>query len=254
MMPTECAETIASSLRSLGVESGDTTLVHSSFKSLGPVLGGIETVIQGLLLAIGPDGTLLIPALSWALRPPEVFDVRTTPTNIGAIPEYFRTRKGTFRSVHPTHSVCAVGPQTHGLLDDHRLDNTPCGPHSPFSKLTVMKAKIIMLGCGLTPFTTMHALEEQAASPYVLGQRFVFTLTDWTGATSWKEYATHGFSAHGYSQRYDRIAELDSRSFMRRGKVLEADTFVLKTPEFGEAVLKQLKDDPFFFVDKTPAK
>ena len=130
----DCSRKIAAEIRDLGVFPGDTVLVHSSFKSLGNVPGGIETVIQGFLLAIGPDGTLLMPALS-GTHPPGFFDVRLTPVNIGAIPEYFRTRAGTGRSLHPSHSVCAVGRRSHELLDDHRLDCTPCGPHSPFRKV-----------------------------------------------------------------------------------------------------------------------
>src|ERR1035437_5251842 len=144
----DCSNKIAASLRDLGVLPGDTVLLHSAFKSLGQVPGGIETVIEGLLHAIGTEGTLLMPALSWALRPPEIFDSRLTPTNVGAIPEYLRTRQGTSRSVHPTHSVCAVGRRTHELLDDHGLDCTPCGPHSPFRKLAESNGKIVMLGCG----------------------------------------------------------------------------------------------------------
>jgi hypothetical protein len=38
-------------------------MAHTSFKALGPVPRGIETVVQGFLLAIGPEGTLLMPAL-----------------------------------------------------------------------------------------------------------------------------------------------------------------------------------------------
>ena len=249
----DSATKMAAQLKSLGIAPGDTILVHSSFKALGLVPGGIETVIQGLLQAIESDGTLLIPALSWALRPPEAFNVRTTPTNIGAISEYFRTREGTFRSVHPTHSVCAVGKRTHEMLDEHHLDSTPCGPHSPFSKLTQTDAKIVMLGCGLTPSTTMHALEEQAGAPYVFGPSYAFTLTDWSGATYEKEYKTHGFSVHGYAQRYDRLMELGTGSFLRKGKVLEADTFILKTRELREAVLKKMSENPLFFVDKVKA-
>ncbi|MFN8404903.1 MAG: hypothetical protein U0V48_15310 [Anaerolineales bacterium] len=34
--------------RSLGVEAGDTLLVHSSYESLGEVDGGMQTVIRAL--------------------------------------------------------------------------------------------------------------------------------------------------------------------------------------------------------------
>jgi aminoglycoside 3-N-acetyltransferase len=231
----------------MGVRAGDAILVHSSFKSLGPVPGGIETVVRGLLRAIGEAGTLLMPALSYRLRPPEVFDVRATPVVVGAIPEYFRTRPGTLRSIHPTHSVCAVGRETHEYLDDHGLDNTPCGPHSPFQKITQPGGKILMLGCGLRPNTTMHALEELAGSPYVFGETFTFTLADCQGRLTTKEYMTHGFD--GYRQCYDRVAQLPNASFLCRGPVLAADAFLLEAAGLREAVLRQMRDDPLFFVE-----
>ena len=245
-----CSKRIAAEIGDLRVLPGNTVLLHSSFKSLGTVPGGIETVILGFLRAIGPDGTLLMPALSWALRPPEVFDLTSTPTNVGAIPEYFRTREGTGRSLHPTHSVCAIGKRTHELLDDHGLDFTPCGMHSPFRKVVETNGKIVMLGCGLRPNTTMHALEEYIEPPYLFGPRYVFTIRDRQGKTYEKEYKTHGFVSHGYAQRYDRVVGLDSSSFLLcKGQVLQAVTFVLDAPSLKSAVLRKLKEDPYFFVE-----
>lgn len=246
-----CASHIAADLHALGISTGETILVHSSFKSLGQVPGGIETVIQGLLEAIGPDGTLILPALTWSLRPPEVFDARTTPTIVGAIPEYFRTRSGASRSIHPTHSVCAVGPRTQELLNDHILDSTPCGIHSPFRLMAETNGKIVMLGCGLTPNTTMHAIEEIADVPYVLGESYRFTLIDLDGRRFENVYRTHGFSNHGVSQRYERVEELEFGAFLRRGKVLESDTYVMDAPKLAEAAVRRMKVDPWFFVERT---
>jgi len=247
-----CSEKIASDLRSLGILPGHTIMGHTSFKAPGPVPGGIETLIQGFLQTIGPEGTLLMPALSWALRPPEIFNARLTPVNVGAVPEYFRTREGTRRSLHPTHSVCAIGRRTHELLDDHRLDCTPCGLHSPFRKVAETNGKIVMLGCGLEPNTTLHALEEYVEPPYLYGPSCVFTLTDTQGHTFQKEYRTHGFT--GYRQRYDKVLEFEPDSFMRKGQVLQATTFVMDAPGLKRAVLKKMKEDPCFFVEAVPDK
>jgi aminoglycoside 3-N-acetyltransferase len=248
MDETKCVGRISAGLTELGIRSGDTILVHSSFKSLGHVPGGIETVVQGLLGAIGAAGTLLMPALSWSLRPPEVFDVRLTRTNVGAIPEYFRTRQGTVRSLHPTHSVCATGRRAHDLLGDHLRDTTPCGPHSPFNKITRDGGKILMLGCGLKPNTTMHALEECRVPPYLFGKTLEFTMKDGDGAVLRKNYTTHGFV--GYRQRYDRVADLNAPSFIRRGYVLEAETVLLEAAGLREAVVRKLSEDPLFFVER----
>ena len=45
--------TIREGLRAVGIEEGDLVFFHSSFKSLGPVEGGPDTVIDGFLDAAG---------------------------------------------------------------------------------------------------------------------------------------------------------------------------------------------------------
>jgi aminoglycoside 3-N-acetyltransferase len=239
---------IAGDLETLGIRHGDMILVHSSLKSLGYVNGGPETVIQGLLKAIGDDGTLLLPALSYQQNPHHIHNVRETPSNVGTIPEYFRKKAVTIRSFHPTHSVCGIGKSVSELFKDHHLDQTPCGQNSPLNKMIGFGAKIVMLGCGLRPNTTMHALEEYENPPYLFGDNCVYTITDWDGNTYEKSYKTHGFV--GWTQRYDRIAELDSEPFIISGKVLDAQTFVIDTKGLRSAVLSKLRKDPCFFVDK----
>ena len=89
---TEQAKIVAEGAAALGVRRGDRLLVHSSLRSLG---GGFspDDVIRGLLEALGEEGTLMFPALSYescnAGHP--VFDVLRTPSNVGVIPEKFRT-------------------------------------------------------------------------------------------------------------------------------------------------------------------
>ncbi|HDH03554.1 MAG TPA: AAC(3) family N-acetyltransferase, partial [Actinobacteria bacterium] len=104
------SKTIHAQLVDLGVGEGN-FLVHSSLSSLGYVLGGPQTFVRALLEAIGPSGTLLMPAFSpevsdpasWTDRliDPEdlpearanvpAFDAAVTPTSMGAVAETFRT-------------------------------------------------------------------------------------------------------------------------------------------------------------------
>ena len=53
---------IGEDLKRLGVRRGDAVMMHSSLSALGPVEGGAETVVDALLDAVGPSGTLLVPA------------------------------------------------------------------------------------------------------------------------------------------------------------------------------------------------
>jgi aminoglycoside 3-N-acetyltransferase len=243
-------ERIADDLLVIGVHPGGVLLVHSSLSALGHVSGGAETVIRGLLRALGDEGTLLMPALSYervTFQHP-VFDVRHTPSNVGTISEHFRTRPGTRRSIHPTHSVCGVGPLVDTLLGDHHLDNTPCGPHSPFHRLRHYGGQILMLGCGLKPNTSMHAVEELVEPPYLFGPPLSYQLTLADGSMQHKIYRTHGFAE--WQQRYDRVADVLDQNDFKYGTVLAAGVFLLDATRFWDAVLNTLQKDPLHFVDK----
>jgi len=245
------AALIAKDLLALGVRRGGLLLVHSSLKSLGKVPGGPETVILGLLEALGPEGTLLLPALSYSFVTPQapVFDVRSTKSCVGAIPEHFRTRNGTLRSVHPTHSVAATGPRAHELLDDHLDDSTPVGPHSAFRKLRDLGGQLLFLGCGLEPNTSMHGVEELVEPPYLFDPPIDYRLTPADGRTITKRYRPHGFA--NVDQRYDRMEGLlEPKGLLRAGPVLAATAHLMDARpvwELGEATLHR---DPWAFVDR----
>ncbi len=246
----DAAAHLAADLRKLGVIEGGVLLVHSSLSALGYVPGGPETVIRGLLAALGPEGTLLLPALTYerVTEKHPFFDIRRTPSNVGAIPEYYRTRPGTARSMHPTHSVCAVGPRTVELLGDHGRDTTPCGPNSPFHKLPQVDGQLLMLGCGLQPNTSMHAIEETVVPPYLFGPPLTYILTGGAGHTVERTYTTHGFD--GWDQRYDRVAEVLEPPALVTGPALAGTAHLLRARDLWAAVQAELARDPLRFVSR----
>jgi aminoglycoside N3'-acetyltransferase len=58
-------------LRELGLQSGDQVVVHSSFKSIGPVEGGPVAVVEALLAVLGPSGTLVLPTFTHSGTQPQ---------------------------------------------------------------------------------------------------------------------------------------------------------------------------------------
>jgi len=249
-MMDNLAPKIADDLHALGVRPGGVLLVHSSLRSLGPIPGGAETIVQGLLAALGENGTLLMPALTYETVRSDhpVFDLRATQSCVGALPEYFRNRPGTRRSLHPTHSVCALGPLTEELLLPHKLDSTPCGPHSPFHRLPDFDGQIMMLGCGLRPNTSMHAIEELVKPAYLFSSPLIYTLIDENGTSFQKEYRRHNFL--GWEQRYDRVAEILKPPQLRTAKVLQAQSCLIEAQALQEAALQALAKNPLYFVDR----
>jgi aminoglycoside 3-N-acetyltransferase len=245
----EMVARIAEELLASGLRPGGVALVHSSFRALGPVPGGAETVVPGFLHALGPEGTLLMPALSYVYvnaRQP-LFDVLNTPSNVGYLPEFFRTRFGTLRSLHPTHSVCGVGPRAVELLAHHELDTTPCGPHSPFSRLRDVAGQVCFLGCWLRPNTSMHAVEEHVLPPYLFGPEITYRLREPNGYEREQVYRAHGFAV--YRQRYDRLADLLGPDALHIGQCMHAQIHLFEVPPMWEAALAALRRDPFALVE-----
>lgn len=228
-------------------------LVHASLRSLGPLAGGAETVVLSLLEALDPQGTLLMPALSYATVGPQspIFNVAATPSCVGALSEYFRTRPGTIRSVHPTHSVSGAGSLVKDLLDEHIRSTTPCGPYSPFARLPEVGGQILFIGCGLRPNTSMHAVEERVEPVYLYGDDVDYQVILANGSQQRMVVRNHNFK--GWVQRYDRLAQHLSASDLRQGSVLLANCYLLEASAMWAAALTALHEDPLCFVDRRRA-
>ena len=237
-------------LTALGITKGDNLLVHSSLHSLGDFNGKAKTVTEALLNVIGKSGTLLMPALSYETvgKDNPYFEVNKTPSCVGGLTEYFRLRDDTERSIHPTHSVSGVGLNVEYFLKDHYLDNTPVGENSPFVKLKKVCGKILFIGCGLNPNTSMHGIEELVKPPYLFDGETLYTLTDKSGKQFKKKYMNHNFK--GYKQRYDRMESLLDEKYLVKGKIMKADAYLMSSSELWKVAHKKLRLDPLYFVDR----
>ncbi|MBQ9544103.1 MAG: AAC(3) family N-acetyltransferase [Clostridia bacterium] len=243
------AERIRRDALALGVRPGDSILVHSSLRSLGE--GFVPSdVTDGLRAALGDGGTLVFPALSYEYCGADdpFFDVKKTPSNVGAIPEYFRTSvQGVLRSINPTHSCCAVGKNARFLTEGHVADRTPCGENSPFRRLKELGGKILFIGCGIGPNTSMHAVEELVCPDYLFGDMIRYTVTDGEGRSFELSCLRHAFV--NAVQRYKRLAPLLDGDALREGMIASADCFLVSTVEMWREAHKKLRSDPHYFVD-----
>lgn len=248
------SETVAHDAAALGVARGDTLMIHSSVHSLGlEKLGlhnGLESVLQGLLSAVGPEGTLLFPALSYVDVGPAhpYFDASETKSCVGAFAEFVRLRPNTLRSTHPTHSICAIGARSREMTASHHLDTTPVGSHSPLALLPQYDGQILMIGCGGRPNTSMHGVEELVEPPYLYsGVKTDYECVDLDGVSQPMQVMGHGFD--GYIQRYDRLEDLlTPETEFRFGNILLASCILMRAAAVWEKGEKALRRDPLYFV------
>lgn len=214
---------IVKHLRALGLRAGDCVEVHSAMSKMGWVCGAEQTVVEALLEALGPEGTLVMPSQAGANSEPSkwenppvpehwwpairesmpAFDVDKTPTrNMGRVAELFRTWPGSVRSNHPQTAYSANGRLAQLVVQTHELDNS-LGEQSPARTLYDLGARVLLLGVDYDRCTVMHLAEYRAGvrKPEIQGAAVLEN-----GKRVWKQY-------------HDR--ELDSESFIGAGRLLE---------------------------------
>lgn len=223
-------ETLARDLRRLGLTAGDTVLVHSSLRAVGPVPGGAATVVRALLDVLGPAGTLAVytqspdnsdpsrwpwtrgysaPEGTWdALRaaiPP--YDPERTPSrHVGVLPEVVRTWPGALRSAHPQTSFAAVGANAGKVVGDHAPDCV-LGERSPLARLEELDAKVLLMGVGYGVCTAFHLAEYRL--PSCPSREYGCAVSDVPGGRGRRWY------------RYTDLA-LDASDFAALGQAFEA--------------------------------
>lgn len=152
---------IIHSLAQAGIQPSDTLLVHSSMKAIGQVVGGAETVLDAFIEYL-QDGLLIFPTHTWDQMNDEynIFNPMTEPSCVGLLTNLFRQRPGVIRSLHPTHSVAALGKDAMEYTSGEEQFDTPCARNGCWGKLYDRKAKILFLGCSLKRNTFLHSVEE----------------------------------------------------------------------------------------------
>lgn len=136
-------------------ENFEILMVHSSYDGLLPMYTGRATdLIDELITFCGKDRTLAMPAFMLGGRlydkkeyfRTRAFDVNRTPSEMGLLTEVFRRTPGVLRSLHPTHSICAIGPLAPELTVTHHLASTRTGPGTPFDVMARRPTAIVGLG------------------------------------------------------------------------------------------------------------
>jgi aminoglycoside 3-N-acetyltransferase len=177
---------LAADLGRLGVRPGSVLLVHSSVSALGWVCGGAQAVVEALLDALGPAGTLVVPThtngnsdpAQWRHPPvPEdwwpviratmpAYDPARTPTarQLGTVVEVARTWPGARRSAHPQYSFAAIGPAAGTVTAGHALDSG-FGERSPLARVEELDGDVLLLGAGHGSNTSLHLAEHRVPDP-----------------------------------------------------------------------------------------
>ena len=148
----------------------DCLMIHSSFNDMLPMYtGNLSSLLTKIISYCEKNSiTLVIPTFFngsiWEAKEyykNNIFDVSKTVSGMGLLSELFRRIPNVKRSVHPSHSVCALGPLADQLTKNHHKANTTFGEGTPFGEMAKYKTKILGLGLRKNQsLTQIHSPED----------------------------------------------------------------------------------------------
>jgi aminoglycoside 3-N-acetyltransferase len=159
-------------LAEVGVSPGQIIYLQTDLRAPGR-LEGVKTkqefcnaYLGPLLDCIGTNGTLVAPTFSTQVARYDIdFIWEETPTKLGLFPEFIRSHPDSLRSLHPLHSVSAIGALKDQICSNNGASDF--GWDSPYHRMIEAGANILTIG--LEPSFAVaiaNSLEALCGLPY----------------------------------------------------------------------------------------
>ncbi|MGZ5968572.1 MAG: AAC(3) family N-acetyltransferase [Polyangiales bacterium] len=252
--------------RALG--SSEIVVLHSAPRSIGRVVGGIESVANVLLEVLG-ERTLVFPTFTtqrtdpstwafpsvpremWAAIREEIplFDPRTSPPRgMGSLVNLLWPRAE--RSFHPVESIAAIGPRAREIVSRHPIDD-PMGPRSPWARLYDHDARVVLLGVTLSSCSILHHAERMAEVPYLEATAYAMPLAPLEpgGERIWVEVESGNNCSEGFPNLEPRLR---IASLLEETNVGMARTLVSSARSLVDAAKAVLADEPYSLLCDLP--
>ncbi|HET9591204.1 MAG TPA: AAC(3) family N-acetyltransferase [Anaerolineales bacterium] len=223
----------------MGVKPGGILLVHTSFSKVKPVEGGPAGLIKALQSALGPDGTLVMPSMSYDDEHP--FDKKVSPCpEMGVVADTFWRLPGVLRGDN-NHAFAAAGPLAAQITAPHPID-PPHGLDSPVGRVFELDGQVLLLGVGHDANTTIHLAENLAGIRY-RREKYITLLKK--GVPIRFEYREIDHCCQNFSL-VDRW--LDERKLQQRGTVGYAEARLAASGDVVSVATERLKANETIFL------
>lgn len=244
---------LLSGFHEAGIGAGDTLFLHSDAivtAQMGPKPQEerFHLLLDALMEAIGPEGTLIVPTFTYSFCRNEVFDVWKTPClpkDVGLFPEFVRNRERVTRSLCPIFSVAALGRHA-GILRDIEIGDC-FGAKSIFGWLHQRNAKIVWLACPFDRVTFVHYVEQHHGVPYRYHKSFVGRIVTHQGDTL---ECCVNYYVRDYEKKLSwnlgpLKKRLEEKGKMKTGVIGRVGLLVVTAGDFFDEVSLVLKENPY---------
>jgi len=207
-----------------------------------------DHVISGFQAVVDKKGAVMMTTFSQSAHESGVYDVRETPSEGGALTEYFRQQPGVERSEHPTHSFAIWGSDQDFYLAEAK---STFGLDSIYGKLFQRDAWLVDWGTGFRSTTYLHFVEAEADLPYRRESQQEIKVV--TPERTYHRKVFKYRKSSRYSVDYRAFeADLMAKGLLKRVPVGDGEIIGIRAKIVLEEGLKMLKKDPYAFVAVEP--
>lgn len=264
-MKLHTKESLITDLKNSGINPRGTLLVHSSAKKVGECENRGDTIIDAFIEYM-QDGLLVFPTHTWdavtkdgfdengvPVGKNNVYDPVNMPSCVGVLTNLFLKRDGVIRSLHPTHSVAAIGKDAVDFTSGEELTRSPCSRSGCYGKLYDRKAQVLFLGCDLSKNTFLHGVEEWNDIPNRLTDKPQEIYIQLDNKRIFCPQRRHHFDGGDVSENYIKAENV----FIEKGaavycKIGSAHSVLCDAVKMADIISERLKEKPDLFADNTP--
>lgn len=225
-------------------------VMHSSLSHCGFLQGGAAGILDALRTRCD---TLCLPTHTYCYSASDgttpVYDPRRTESLVGAVTNFFWKNVPTVkRSIHPSHSLAAVGTLATELTANHEKCETPCGRGTPYERLIECNASVLMFGATMNTYTLFHTAEDAAECPYLYKPRqYSLRAMNYDGqmldVPTWRQ----DMSVRRRFAEMDQV--LESEGLLRRIRLGKGEVlFVPSSQDVHAFVMSQLRNNQRYLV------
>ena len=201
-------------------------------------------------------GLLILPTHTWGEEnlPNNIYDPLIEPSCVGILTNLFLQRDGVVRSLHPTHSVAAIGKDAVAYVAGEEHTNTPCPREGCWGKLYDRRAQILFMGSPPKRNTYIHSVEEWNNIPNRLAdtpRQIKIVMPD----GQLLDYTLYGHSCPigDVSENYGKLLPaLLATGIARKGQIGDAESYVCDAVGMGDLTTQFLQRNPDLFLDNEP--
>ena len=194
--------------------------------------------------------SLWIPAYNYDYCKTGVFEVRATPAQVGALPEFFRTKQAEWRSDTPVFSHSGTGEAPESIPGEV-VD--PFGERSEFHQLCQRRGLLLFYGVPFSP-TLTHYVERTSSSegPLYRYDKLFKGIVRYSDTEIRTVTLNYHVLPRGVAVRYEmpRLkAELLTAGVMKSLPAQFGRSYVVSASELTAFWHERLARDPFYLLD-----